>query len=114
MPVLIFHLKDVPDDEAADVRQILERAQIDFYETSGGTVALALGLASPAIWIKQEADRDRARALIDAYQLERRALSGQEPTETVGERVRNRPLPILMALSLIGIVLYFTLSPFFF
>ncbi|MCP5136155.1 MAG: hypothetical protein H6981_05085 [Gammaproteobacteria bacterium] len=114
MPALIFHLKDVPEDEAAEVRQVLRDADIAFYETSGGTVALALGLASPAIWIKQDADQERARELIDAYQHGRWESAAQNAPETLRDRVRNRPLPTLLALLLIGIVLYFSLSPFFF
>ncbi|MCP5140874.1 MAG: DUF2007 domain-containing protein [Gammaproteobacteria bacterium] len=114
MAALVFHLKDVPDDEADAVRTLLHEAGIDCYETSGGTVALALGLAAPAIWVREDADKPRARELIDAYQASRQGLIAGEPPETLAQRFRDRPLPMLMALLLIGVVLYFSLSPFFF
>lgn len=114
MAALLFHLKDVPADEADEVRAVLHEANIDFYETTGGTVALALGLSTPAIWVKDAADKARARALIDEYQASRQGWISAEAPETLGQRFRARPLPMLLTLLLIGVVLYFSVSPFFF
>lgn len=67
MAKLFFHLRNVPEDEAYDVRAILEQHEIAFYETSAGN----WGISTPAIWLYDEEDEYQARELIDAYQRQR-------------------------------------------
>ena len=50
MPSLLFKLKDVPDDEAEEVRQLLAAEDIEFYETEAGS----FGLSFAAIWITDD------------------------------------------------------------
>lgn len=118
MPVLIFHLKDVPEDEADDVRRVLHEASIEHYETSGGTLALTFGLAVPAIWLRHDADRVCARALIDAYQQERAERMRRERTdqgehEGMGQRFRRRPAAVFGVLVVVAAILYFSVRPFY-
>ena len=62
MAKLLFKLRGVPDDEADDVRQLLEENGMRVYETSAGT----WGTGVPAIWLQEgvvnEAAAQRARA----------------------------------------------------
>lgn len=67
MAVLFFNLRDVPLDEADDIRQLLTEHEIGFYETSAGN----WGISTAAIWLYDADDLEQARALCDAYQAER-------------------------------------------
>jgi len=67
----LFKLRNVPDDEADDVRELLAEHQFDTYETTAGF----WGTAAPAIWLKDEAQFEQARSLIDAYQQKRAAAA---------------------------------------
>ncbi|MDX1464786.1 MAG: DUF6164 family protein, partial [Halomonas sp.] len=73
MAKLLFHLGNVPDEEAEAVRRLLDEHAIATYETRAGF----WGLGVAAIWLRDEAQRERARALIDAYQ------------QTLGARMRD-------------------------
>ena len=64
MAVLLFPLRNVPDDEAEEVRALLGTHGIDFYETP----ASAFGISAGAIWLRDEAQLQVARQLIDDYQ----------------------------------------------
>ncbi len=67
MAKILFRLHGVPDDEADDVRELLANHGIDFYETSAGN----WGVSMPAIWLINEDQFEKARALLDTYQNER-------------------------------------------
>ena len=69
MAVIIFKLQNVPDDEAQDVRELLFDNNIEYYETSAG----AFGISMPALWLKDNSEKERAKQLIDAYQKQRQA-----------------------------------------
>ncbi len=74
MAILLFSLRQVPDDEADDIRDLLTENQIDFYETNAGN----WGISMPAIWLRNEQQHTQARLLIDEYQEERRICIRQE------------------------------------
>jgi hypothetical protein len=74
MAILLFSLRHVPDDEAADVRELLEENHIDYYETNAGN----WGISMPAIWLHDEQQREQARLLIDEYQEQRRIVIREE------------------------------------
>ena len=48
MALLLFRLRNVPDDEADEVRHLLNENSIEFYETSAGN----WGISMPAIWLR--------------------------------------------------------------
>jgi hypothetical protein len=64
---LLFRLRNVPDDEAFEVRELLYEQNFSFYETTAGIC----GISMPAIWLNDETDYEQARGLIDIYQQER-------------------------------------------
>ncbi len=67
MPILFFPLRDVPNDEANDVRELLIANDIEFYETSAGN----WGISMPAIWLYRDEDLEKIRPLFDEYQRQR-------------------------------------------
>jgi len=67
MTLLLFKLRGVPEDEADEVRELLTAQNIDFYETSAGN----WGMSMPALWLRDEADMEKARQFLNAYQQQR-------------------------------------------
>ena len=67
MTLLLFNLRGVPEDEADEVRELLTEQDIDFYETSAGN----WGMSMPALWLRDVADLEKARQLLNAYQQQR-------------------------------------------
>ena len=65
----VFDLSDAYPDEKDDVRKILHRNRISFYETP----AAEYGRSASAIWVHAELDAARAIELIKNYQEQRRA-----------------------------------------
>jgi len=65
----IFRLRNVPDDEAEEIRLLLREHGIEFYETPGGN----WGISMPALWLNDENEHraEEAKALIEEYQEER-------------------------------------------
>ncbi|MDQ7010309.1 MAG: DUF6164 family protein [Mariprofundaceae bacterium] len=116
MGVLLFRLRHVPDDEADDIRALLSDNDIDFYETSVGS----WGISLPAIWLHDEAQLEKARALIDAYQQQRQK-SARETYEqqrrkgkhrTIPDKVKEAPVQSIIYLAAVLIILYLTIMPF--
>ena len=62
MAKLLFRLNGVSDDEANEVRQLLDEAGFDTYETDAGRWRISLA----AIWLRNDVEFERARALIEA------------------------------------------------
>ncbi|MDX8404900.1 MAG: DUF6164 family protein [Mariprofundus sp.] len=116
MAVLLFKLRGVPDDEASEVRALLNEHEISFYETTAG----GWGISMPAIWLHQDRDLDRAKQLLDDYQKQRAvaareaytALKGSGEHKTLWQGIQAHPMRFMMVLLLIGFILYITLSPF--
>ena len=73
MTILFFSLRGVPDDEADEVRELLAEQNIDFYETSAGN----WGISMPALWLRDNADLEKARDVLNKYQ-QQRFLSSRE------------------------------------
>jgi Family of unknown function (DUF6164) len=69
MAKLLLNLRNVPDDEADDVRALLDAHAIAYYETSAGFLSFSLG----GIWVRDDADFAEAKRLMDAYQAQRAA-----------------------------------------
>ena len=117
MSALLFSLRDVPDDEAEEVRQLLASNELKFYETPAGK----WGVSAPAIWLHDQNELQRAKSLIDAYQQERFArgrqefesLKSQGKNRTIIGAIAQNPLRFVVYLAVIGIVLYLSIVPFF-
>jgi len=117
MAKLIFRLRNVPDDEADDVRALLSENGYEFYETSGGF----LGIGTAAIWLVDKTQFATAKALIDDYE-ERRATDARAEYEALKRQgrarglldmVREDPLQSLVYLVIAVGLIYLTVAPFF-
>ncbi len=112
MSKLFFKLNGVPEDEADDVRGLLEDADIDFYETSAGNWGVSLA----AIWLNDEAQLERAQSLLDEYQQARQFTAREQfqvqPPETFLQRLWRYPIHILAYCLLILAILYISIAPF--
>ncbi len=115
MAARLFNLRNVPEDEADEVRELLRRHGFDFYETPPGN----WGLSAGAFWLRDEGQLDRAKALLVDYQAERarRARADYERRRSQGrvptflDNLRERPLEVLFYLALALFFLYLTLVP---
>jgi hypothetical protein len=116
MSVLIFRLNGVDDDEAADVRRLLDEQGFAYHETSGGF----LGLGIAGLWLLDSSEKAAARALIDRYQAQRSARLAAEydalcragEAETTWQRAIRQPFRTLFYLAGAAAVLYLVLAPF--
>lgn len=98
----LFNFRNVPDDEAAEVRALLDEHAIAYYETPPSRWGISMG----AIWLSDAADYPHARALLDEYQADRSrrmraayaAAKANGEIETLATRFRRRPVEILIYL----------------
>ena len=117
MATLLFPLRHVPDDEAEEVRALLSRHGIDFYETP----ASVFGISAGAIWLRDDTQLQFARQLIDDYEAQRYAMQRQYHEElirrgerrTIADAFLENPLRFIIYLAIIAAVLYLSLKPFF-
>ncbi len=110
MPVLVFKLKNVPEDEASDVRKILDNNKIDYYETTAGN----WGISMPAVWVKEKTQAERARMLIEIYEQKRfteekekyqqRKYRGEQ--KTMLDAFKQKPLHVVIYFSVAALILY--------
>jgi hypothetical protein len=85
MSKILFKLRNVPDDEADEVRELLTHHHIDYYETSAGN----WGISMPAIWVRDEYQFQQAKALLDAYQ-EARSIRVREEYARLKREGKNK------------------------
>ncbi len=115
MSALLFRLRNVPDDEAEDVRELLNQHNIEHYETSAGN----WGISMPAIWVQHNDDLSRAKSLLKQYQAERSQQQRQAYEERVAageapsffDNVKKRPLITLLIFAFCLLILYVMISP---
>ena len=116
MAKLLFRMRDVPDDEAEEVRELLTQNEIPFFETFAGN----WGISMPGLWLVDEQQFDEARALLDEYQevrstrVKSQYLKQREQGEirTFWESFRVEPVRFSVYLSLAALVLFLSLRFF--
>jgi hypothetical protein len=116
MPARLFSLKHVPDDEADEVRALLTEHEIEYFETEAG----GWGISPAALWLRDEAQLEAARALVDAYQGKRavRMRAAYEAQKREGQQrtlfdvIRENPVRFIAYLAVIAAILYFSTKPF--
>lgn len=116
MPVRLFNLRNVPEDEAKEIRELLNAHGIDFYETH----ASGWGISAPAFWLPDEGQRAQAEGLLEDYQQRRtenaRAVYAQLKREgsapTWAGNIMHHPFRFLLLVVFLLFILYATLSPF--
>ena len=117
MAVLLFSLRNVPDDEAEEIRRLLASNGIEFYETPAGK----WGISSQGIWLRDGDELPKAKSLVEMYQKERfvsrrqefESLKKQGKSKTIVHAIAENPLRFVFYLVVIGIVLYLSIVPFF-
>jgi hypothetical protein len=108
--VLFFHLRGVPEDEAQQVKALLNQNNILFYETFPGN----WGISTPALWLKDESQLSKAGTLLDEYQQQRQAESKAEfqkllaegKNKTILDSFKQHPFRFILYFTLIFFVLY--------
>ena len=101
MAKLLLNLRNVPDDEADDVRAFLDEHGIAWYETAPGFWNISLA----GIWIREDSAFLEAKRLMAEYQAQRGARVRAEneaarrdgTAETFGTVLRTEPLRVLLA-----------------
>ncbi len=107
MSKLLLNLRNVPDDEADDVREMLEAKRIAFYETPPSI----WGISAGGIFVRDDADIAEAKRLMAEYQQQRQARARAEHAAAVRDgtagtfwtQLRDEPLRVVLAV--LGIVL---------
>lgn len=107
MSRLLLNLRNVPDDEAADVRALLDAKHITYYETPPSFWGISFG----GIWVTEDADFAEAKRALDDYEQQRSARVRAEyaaekragTAETFIGILRADPLRVV--LTLLGILL---------
>jgi len=106
MSVQVFRLKDVPDDEAEEIRTLLTEHHIDHFETPAGN----WGISMPAIWLHDDEQLEEAKRLIDEYQVQRsekfRSAQSQQKS------ILQSPMQVILYIAFAIVILYFSIKPF--
>lgn len=118
MARLLFKLANVPDDEADDVRRLLQEHNIYFYETNAGMWRVGLD----AIWLPDDTQFDQAKSLLDEYQRQRTVeqqeiyaeLEARGETPTLAAKIAAHPLRFLAQIIAIVFVLAISIVPFWY
>ena len=116
MPYQLLNLRNVPEDEAEEVRALLDAQAIPYYETPPGPWGVSMG----AIWIKEATHAQRAQQLLDEYSHERQqrmraawiTARKQGQADTWAQQLRRYPLRTVALTLLAGLLIYATIKPF--
>jgi hypothetical protein len=112
MSKLLLNLRMVLEDEADDVRAMLDAHRIEYYETRPSR----WGVSHGGIWVTHDQDVVQARQLMAEYQAQRRQRVRDEraaalrdgTAETFAGILRREPLrvvsTVLAILALLGLV----------
>ncbi|TDO95858.1 DUF6164 family protein [Marinomonas balearica] len=113
MAKLVFRLKNVPEEEADDIRQLLSDNDIAFYETSAGRWQVSLA----GIWVKDNEQAITARQLIVEDQILRAKaavpISRRDWIVGVFQHARHNPVEMLFTIAAIVLITGLSLYPFF-
>lgn len=110
MTTLLFSLRGVPDDEAYEIKELLDAHQINYYETSAGN----WGISMPALWLSNTEELEKAHKLLNEYHTQRAATQRENYEQLKREKknrrlidvILNNPFKVLIYLMAIGFILY--------
>lgn len=116
MAKLLMNLRNVPDDEAEEVRRLLRGHGLAFYETRPSV----FGISAGGIWLHDADAHPCARRLLEDYQRQRGESAREQQrqalqdgtAETFGSLLRHRPLFVLATLVAMLLVAALVLLPF--
>ena len=114
MAKLLLNLRNVPDDEADDVRRFLDSGGIAYYETRPNLWGI-----SGCIWIRDDGDVAEAKRLMAEYQREREKRARAELAEaerngtaqTFADVLRTQPLQVAFTVIAVALLLGLTAIP---
>lgn len=113
MTTLLFSLRGVPDDEAYEIKELLDTHEINYYETSAGN----WGISMPALWLANTDELEKANKILNEYHTQR-AITQRENYEQLKRERKNRRFvdvmtnnPIKLLIYLIAIVFILYLYP---
>ncbi|MGS2744878.1 DUF6164 family protein [Halomonas sp. LS-001] len=116
MAHLLFRLRHVTEEEALEVRQLLEEQGFDTYETQAGFFRLGV----EAIWLRDNREKERAQAVLADYQAKRfervrrehqdALANGEAPT--LWRRLVAHPLQVALVILAVAMIILLTLLPF--
>lgn len=117
MASIVFRLNNVPEQEADLVRALLTDNNIDFYETDAGR----WGISIAALWVKEDQDKQKARALIDDFQVTHsQTMRAQFQEDLDAGRVPSfwqllskSPVMVITYWALIAVVVLITIVPIY-
>lgn len=113
MSKILFRLNGVSDEEADEVRALLEENAVDFYETSAGNWGVSLA----AIWVRDDSQFQSARDLLDHYQQERSVRMKAEyaqlketgQNKTIIDNMREKPVQFIFCIVVAALVIYLSI-----
>lgn len=112
MAQLVFRLKNVPEQEAEDIRELLNEHGIEFYETSAGRWQISMA----GIWVRDKAQAAQAKQLIAEDQAQRAQQASPITAKDwlAGFLTHAKQNPVEFGFTFLGIllVLSLTLIPF--
>ena len=116
MSALLFRLRNVPEDEAEDIRELLNVNGFEFYETSAGN----WGISTAAIWLKDKEQLESAKTLIEDYQTERgisqrhhyEELKKSGSHKTLLDAFKDNPFRFIAYIIFAGFIIYISTKPF--
>ncbi len=117
MSKLILKLRNVPEDETAEILTLLDQHQVLYTVTE----ASSWGISPAAIWLTDETDAPRVRKLLDDYGQERAQRSrtawlqavARGEAETWIDRFKRRPFVLSLYWLGIAAMIALMLLPFF-
>lgn len=109
MAKLLLNLRHVLEDEADDVRAMLDQARIAYYETPPSM----WGISAGGLYVRDDADLPEARRLMAGYQAQRSARVRAEheaavragTAETFWTVLRAEPLRVVLTVLAIAFLL---------
>jgi hypothetical protein len=112
----LLKLRNVPEDELAEIYELLEAHEVDFYETSAGN----WGISMPALWLRNDEDYSRVRVLLDEYSEQRYQRTREEyeylkqtgKARTFMDIARESPIKVALYLAIVFVLIYFSIAPF--
>lgn len=112
MAKLLLNLRLATDDEAAEIRELLDRHQVEWYETQPGF----WGISAGGIWLRDLERVVEVKTLLDAYQkarvirvraeLDAARNEGRAPTFFSAFRAD----PLRMSVKLVAVILLIVLT----
>lgn len=116
MAKLLMNLRDVPEDEADEVRALLEAQGIEFYETRPSL----WGVSGGGLWAARDDQAVEAKARLATYQAERARTAREQRAVDLREgrvdppwaALRRKPLQALAAVVGIVLMIALVLLPF--